>query len=244
MEVVFELNKISYKYDNHLALDCISLTFEKGKAYALLGENGCGKSTLLKLLNGLIIADKGSVVYRSKVLDGAYLKNRMKAKVFHQQVGFVFQNPDVQLFCSNVYEEVAYAPRQMGLEESEVERRVFDCLKMVDIEHLIHRDPIFLSDGEKKRVAIAAVLSANPQVLVLDEPLNGLDPRSKRFLLDLMIELKRANKTIICSTHDLKYWEPLFDQAIVMNRKKQVVRVDGYRSVVNDKTFLESLNIL
>ncbi len=144
-----------------------------------MGANGCGKSTLLKLLNGIISPDSGSYGFHGEEVTHKKLQDEKFSKLLHQKIGFVFQNSDTQLFCSSVYDEVAFGPRQMGLEESEVEHRVNDCLALLGIQEFRNRIPYHLSGGEKRKVAIAACLSLNPEVLVLDEPMNGLDPRRK-----------------------------------------------------------------
>ncbi|MCL3781469.1 ABC transporter ATP-binding protein [Prolixibacteraceae bacterium JC049] len=244
MSTLIQLEDISYSYDNHPALSDVNLTIEAGKAYALIGENGSGKSTLLKIINGLLYPSSGTYQFMGNKITSKTLRHKQGSRQFHQRIGFVFQNPEVQLFSPTVYEELAFAPRQMQLDEIEVKQRVMDCLKMLNIEHLIHREPIYLSDGEKKRVAIASVLTANPQVLTLDEPLNGLDPRSKRFLLQLMLKLKAAGKTIICSTHDLNYWKSLFDVAVVMNDQKKIEKVAPYNQIIEDEAFLTQMNVM
>jgi cobalt/nickel transport system ATP-binding protein len=156
-------------------------------------------------MNGIIFPDSGEYLFRGKIIDSQNLNDKTFLKKFHKSIGFVFQNSDSQLFCQNVYEEIAFGPRQMQFSEDEINSRVRDCLEMLCIDHLKHREPYHLSEGEKKKVAIAAVLALNPEVLVLDEPMNGLDPRIKRFMKELLIELNKAGKTIICATHEFEY---------------------------------------
>jgi cobalt/nickel transport system ATP-binding protein len=205
MNNIIELKNINYGYSSSSALKNINLGIEEGDSVAIIGPNGSGKSSLLKLMNGIIFPDSGEYLFRGKIIDSQNLNDKTFLKKFHKSIGFVFQNSDSQLFCQNVYEEIAFGPRQMQFSEDEINSRVRDCLEMLCIDHLKHREPYHLSEGEKKKVAIAAVLALNPEVLVLDEPMNGLDPRIKRFMKELLIELNKAGKTIICATHEFEY---------------------------------------
>lgn len=240
---MIELNNISFSYNDRFALKDIKIKIEKGEAVALIGPNGSGKSTLLKLINGIIFPQKGIYKFEGNEINERVMQDSKFSKKFHKKIGFVFQNSEAQLFCSTVYEEIAFGPRQMGLREEEIERRVNDCLKLLNIEELKDRTPYNLSGGEKKKVAIASVLSLNPEVLVLDEPMNGLDPKTKRFLRELMIKLNAAGKTIICSTHDFEYVEGVFRRAIVFSVDHSIIRDDNYETVINDDKFLIDNNI-
>jgi cobalt/nickel transport system ATP-binding protein len=240
---VIEICNVSFRYKDILALRDINLKVDKGEAIALVGPNGSGKSTLLKLINGIVFPECGVYSFNGVEITSKKLQDSKFSKLFHKRVGFVFQNSDSQLFCSTVYEEVAFAPIQMGLEEQEIEKRVSDCLNLLNIESLRNRTPYTLSGGEKKRVAIASVLSHNPDVLVLDEPMNGLDPKTKRFLRELLMKLNNSGKTIICSTHDFEYVEGIFRRALVFSKENTVIRDDGYSRVINDDEFLYKNNI-
>lgn len=242
---MIELCNVTYSYDNLIpALKNINLTIKSGESAALIGPNGSGKSTLLKLLNGILVPDKGVYKYEGEDITAKKLKDNKFSKMFHQRIGFIFQNSDAQLFCSSVYDEIAFGPRQMGLDENVVVERVDDVLKLLEIENLKGRIPYHLSGGEKKKVSIASVLVLNPDVLVLDEPMNGLDPKTKRFLKNLMIDLNDAGKTIICSTHDFEYVEGIFKRAIVFSDGHKIVRDAGYKDVMDDKDFLYQYNII
>lgn len=176
---MIELKNVSYSYEGISALKNITIHINKGEAIALMGPNGSGKSTLLKLINGLIFPTSGIYTFNKEEITLKKLQNAKFSKVFHQKIGFVFQNSDVQLFCADVYDEIAFGPRQMGMNEDDVKQRVNDCLHLLGIEDFKHRQPYHLSGGEKRKVAIACVLALNPEVLVLDEPMNGLDPEPK-----------------------------------------------------------------
>jgi len=240
---MIEVKDVYFKYKDTQVLRDINVNIEEGESIALIGPNGSGKSTFLKLINGVIFPTKGSYYFNGDEINSKKLDDSNFSKLFHKKVGFIFQNSDAQLFCSNVYEEVAFGPRQMGLDEKEVDRRVSDCLRLLDIEDLKYREPYNLSGGEKKRAAIACVLSMNPEVLVLDEPMNGIDPKGKKFLRELLIKLNLSGKTIICSTHDFQYVEGVFKRALVFSEDHSIIRDDNYDDVINDNDFLVKYNI-
>lgn len=177
---MIELKNITYAYEGSRALSDINLKIARGESVSLLGPNGSGKSTLLKLINGIIFPESGTYLFDGMEITEKKLKDAKFSKAFHQRIGFVFQNSDTQLFCSTVYDEIAFGPRQMGMDEKAVASRVGDCLALLKLESFKDRQPYHLSGGEKKKVALACVLALNPEVLVLDEPMNGLDPRTER----------------------------------------------------------------
>ncbi|HAA64676.1 MAG TPA: nickel ABC transporter ATP-binding protein, partial [Thermoanaerobacter sp.] len=180
MSTVFELKNVYYSYNKPVpALIDISFEVKKGEKLILLGANGSGKSTLLKLMDNLIYPDKGEIWAFGKLLGG---KKTFDEYEFRKKVGFVFQDSDVQLFSTTVFDEIAFAPLQMSLKEGEVQKIVEESLISFGLEKLKDRPPHRLSGGEKKKVALASVMVINPEVLLLDEPTNGLDPRSKKWL--------------------------------------------------------------
>jgi cobalt/nickel transport system ATP-binding protein len=241
---MIELRDVSFSYADAPALAHIDLSIGRGQAVALVGPNGSGKSTLLKLLNGIVFPEDGSYRFDGEEITQARLKDQRLAKRFHQRVGFLFQNSDAQLFCTSVYDEVAFGPRQMGLDEPEIERRVGDCLDLLGIAALARRVPYHLSGGEKRKVALASVLALNPDVLALDEPMNGLDPRTKHFLRDFLIAMRSAGKTIVCATHDFEYVEGIFDRAAAFSVSHGIARTGSYAEVVGDRDFLKAGNII
>lgn len=240
---MIELKNVTFKYRDREALSDVNIKIQSGEAIALIGPNGSGKSTFLKILNGIAFPQEGNYYFESNEITEKRLNDSEFSKCFHKKIGFVFQNSDTQLFCSTVYEEIAFGPRQMGFSEEEVNKRVYDCLKLLNIEKIKHEAPYNLSGGEKKRVAIACVLSMNPEVITLDEPMNGIDPKGKKFLRELMIKLNSAGKTIICSTHDFEYVEGIFKRAIVFSEEHKVIRDDEYNNVISDEKFLIDNNI-
>jgi len=226
---MIELDNICYRYPAEgpeagaLALGDISLTLERGESVALMGPNGCGKSTLLRLFNGLIFADSGTYRFDGQVVDRKAMHDQLFAKRLHQRLGFVFQNPDVQLFCPSVAEEVAFGPRQMGLSVAEVEERAQSCLELMGIGHLAERAPYHLSGGEKHKVALACVISMSPDVLVLDEPLSGLDEESSAWLLGFLIRLRDAGTTLLISTHHTALADEVAHRTIRMDKDHRIV---------------------
>lgn len=179
MTPIINLSHISYNYEEVSALNDISLEIYAGELIFFTGPNGCGKSTLFKLLNGLIFPTKGEYYFDNKKIDKNTLQDNIFAKNFHKRIGYIFQNPDVQLFNATVYDEIAFAPRQMNLDEDIIHQRVNELLIYLNIQHLQNRPSYHLSGGEQKKVALAAILALNPDILMIDEPLNGLDNKTR-----------------------------------------------------------------
>ncbi len=198
---MIRLNDICFAYEEKVVLSHFNLTVAEGEMVVIKGDNGCGKSTLLNIMNALDFADKGSYMFCGEEISRRTMKNSTFAKSFHRRIGYVFQNTDAQLFCSTVEDELAFAPNQMGLSREKVQSRVDDVITMMELNELRHRAPFNLSMGEKKKVAIASVLTANPQVLVLDEPMNFLDKASRLWIKDFLTDMKRVGKTIIIVSH-------------------------------------------
>lgn len=241
---MINLENISFTYKNKLALDNVNVHINEGEAIAIIGPNGSGKSTFLKLLNAIIFPSEGKYKFNELEINEKHLKDNKNLKLFHKRLGFVFQNSDTQLFCSTVFEEIAFGLMQMELPIEEVNERVNDCLKLLNIEKLKEEHPYNLSGGEKKRVAIASVLAMNPDVITLDEPMNGIDPKGKSFLKDLLAALNKSGKTIICATHDFEYIEGIFNRAIVFSEEHKIIRDDTYENIIKDKEFLRQYNII
>lgn len=202
MTPIINLSHISYNYEEVSALNDISLEIYAGELIFFTGPNGCGKSTLFKLLNGLIFPTKGEYYFDNKKIDKNTLQDNIFTKNFHKRIGYIFQNPDVQLFNATVYDEIAFGPRQMNLNEEIIHQRVNELLIYLNIQHLQDRPPYHLSGGEQKKVALAAILALNPDVLMIDEPLNGLDNKARQWFKDFLIDFIKANKTILISTHE------------------------------------------
>ncbi len=244
MKPLIYVENVKAGYSEKLALSNISFKIAEGESVAVLGPNGSGKSTLLKLISGIVAPYCGKYFFDGNELNDKKHQDSVFMRSFYKRVGFLFQNPESQLFCPTVFEEVAFGPRQMGFTESEINKRVKDCLGLLNIGHLAGRIPYNLSDGEKKKVALAAVLSTNPDVLVLDEPMNGLDPHTKRFMKDFLIEMNKvAKKTIISATHDYEYVNGLFDRAIILSDKYELIYDDKFETVISNDEFLLRNNL-
>jgi len=208
VEEIVRIDNLSFCYpDGQPALDDVCLTVHKGETIALIGPNGAGKSTLLLHLNG-ILRSNGVVRILGRQVDDANLK------WVRSKVGLVFQNPDDQLFSPTVFDDVAFGPINMGYSEAEVRQSVTRALDWVGMTGYEQRSPHHLSIGEKKRIAIATVLSMNPEILVIDEPTSNLDPRSKWSLIELM---RRLSVTKIVATHDLELVRVLCPRTIIID---------------------------
>lgn len=219
---MIKLDHVCFAYEEEIALRNITLQVEQGDSLVIQGPNGCGKSTLIRLLNGILYPSEGTYLYKGHPITEKSLKDSRFAKWFHQQIGYVFQNADTQLFCASVQEEIAFGPIQMGLAEQEVKKRTEDCLRLFGIEHLRERPPYHLSGGEKRKVSMACILSMNPEVLILDEPLAGLDEPTQAMLTDFLKEFHRAGKTLITITHNRQLAETLGDRFAVMDDRHQL----------------------
>jgi cobalt/nickel transport system ATP-binding protein len=242
---MIRLVDVSFWYEGRReALRHVNLHVSAGESVAFIGPNGSGKSTLMKMLNGIALPEQGSYFYKGEEITRKKMKDPLFSKPFHKAIGFLFQNSDTQLFCPRVYDEIAFGPRQVGLMETEVDARVLDCLRLLRIEHLAPRTPYHLSEGEKRKVAFASILALNPEVLVLDEPMSGLDPKTKRSIREVIQALHGAGKAILCSTHDFAYVDGLFTRCVVLSDGHTIIRDDGYRVIREDSAFLAECNIL
>lgn len=228
MTNVLEVRDLHFSYhDGHAALRGVSFQMCEGDKVALVGPNGAGKSTLMLHLNG-ILHGRGEVSVGGKQL------TRDNLPAVRAMVGLVFQNPDDQLFSPTVFEDVAFGPLHMGLPMEEVTTRVEAALEAVRMSGFRDRLSHHLSVGEKKRIAIATVLSMDPQILVLDEPSAGLDPRARRTLINLLRELPI---TMLVSTHDMRLVQELFPRTIVMD-EGQIVADGRTHDILDDEALL------
>jgi cobalt/nickel transport system ATP-binding protein len=242
---VFDARDLQYSYlGRFTALDGVSLTVARGEKVALLGANGCGKSTLLKLLDGLLFADAGEFRAFGQLVSEDHLEDEQFARGFRSRVGFIFQNSDAQVFSPTVREEIAFGPLNMGLDADVATLRVDDTLAMLGIEALADRAPYQLSGGEKKRVAIASVLVMNPEVLLFDEPTAALDPRTQQWLIELIVELNAAGKSIVLATHDLDTLDVLADRCVVFSEDHRVAAQGRPDAIMADHDLLVASNLV
>ena len=216
-------------HGDQAALRGVSLEIHPGEKVALVGPNGAGKSTLMLHLNGILVGE-GVISVCGLSL------TKKNLPLIRAQVGLVFQNPDDQLFSPTVYEDVAFGPLHMGLNEVEIDQRVQEALALVGMEAYGARLSHHLSMGEKKRIAIATVLAMRPAILVLDEPAGSLDPRARRGLINL---LRGLPNTMLVSTHDMRLVNDLFPRMVVMDDGRVVA--DGpTEDIMADEEFLEA----
>ncbi len=196
------------------------------------------------MLDGLVFPTSGEIIAFGARLTEEALEDPAFRRDFRSRVGFVFQEADVQLFCSSVLDELAFGPLQLGLPEDEVRRRVRDVAAHLRIVKLLDRPPYTLSGGEKKRVAIASVITMEPHVLLLDEPTSALDPRSQVWLLDVLDEWKREGRTVVMATHDLSAAAEAADRLVVLSEDHTVVADGTPDEVLAQHALLLSVNLI
>jgi cobalt/nickel transport system ATP-binding protein len=239
------VDDLTYSYLGRFpALDGVSLRIVRGEKVALLGANGCGKSTLLKVLDGLVFPDRGTYTAFGELVTEDKLEDKQFNEGFRSRVGFIFQNSDAQVFSPTVREEIAFGPLNMGMSRDQAESRVADTLTLLDIADLADRAPYQLSGGQKKRVAIASVLSMNPEVLLFDEPTAALDPRTQQWLMELIVELNRAGKTIVLATHDLDTLDVLADRCAVFSEDHRLVGEGPPGDILGRRDLLLGVNLI
>lgn len=244
-KIAYKLEEVSYSYLGRFeALKRISLEIREGERIVLLGANGSGKSTLLLVLAGLLFPKKGRVRFYGEGLTEEALEASAFQKAFRKRVGIVFQNSDVQLFNSKVEDEILFGLAQLDLPREEIRARMDKYMGLMKIGHLKDRHPQHLSIGEKKRVAIAAVLAMEPEIVLLDEPTSGLDPRTSRQLIDIMFELDKRGCTLVTSTQDIHIVPEIADRVVVMSEDKEIVKDAHAHDVMNDREFLQFHNLI
>jgi cobalt/nickel transport system ATP-binding protein len=245
MEYIISLNDINYAYFGKIvALRDISLHIRKGEMFAVIGQNGSGKTSLLNIINGLIFPDAGYYSYKGIRIDEQSLRSRSASADLRSSMGYIFQNPDMQLFCPTVMDELLFAPLQLGYPDQEANERAIQTLEALGITYLKDRSVTMLSGGEKKKVAIASVLTMNPEVLLVDEPLSGIDPKTQTFFVELLLQLNRAGKTIIFTTHHLDLIDHLQPRVAVLSDEHTIRKTGTASEILNDKEFLISVNMI
>lgn len=236
---VFELENISHVYpDGTLALEDVSLKIYEKERVAILGPNGAGKSTLLMIIDGLIKPTKGTVRFFDREIqfnDDKFLYEMRK------KVGLVFQDSDAALFSSTIWGDVIFGPLHMGLSEEDVIKRGEDALQLLGIEHLKDKPPFQLSEGEKRKAVIASVLSIDPEVLLLDEPLINLDAATQAMIVNLLKSMHKEGKTIVTATHDINVVPLIADRIIVLN--KTVIGEGSVEEVFSNVDLMKRANI-
>lgn len=242
---LFECRDVHYAYMGRFpALKGVDITIADGDRIALVGANGSGKSTLLSLLDGLIFPDTGAIRYLDTELTEATFMDEEFSAGFRGSVGLVFQNPDVQLFCPTVREDIAFGPLQLGVAEEIVKGRLESLAETLKITHLLDRSPHQLSVGEKRKVAFATVLAIDPKVLLLDEPTAGLDPKTSTQLIEMLLHASGSGKTVITATHDLHIIEDIADKVYVFSQDRRVARHGSTVDILEDGELLRANNLI
>lgn len=212
---MFKINNLTYKYDkNRTALDNVTMDFEKGDIIGIIGSNGSGKSTLFNNLMGILKSTEGEILYKNSKLkyDKESLYN------LRREVGIVFQDPEKQIFYSMVYDDLAFALRNIGMNEKAIKLRVKKALEAVNGDEFIDRPVHSLSFGQKKRIAIASVIAMENNLILLDEPTAGLDPESTRAIIDIIKSMHSKGKKIVITSHDMNLIYNICDYVYVLNK--------------------------
>lgn len=228
------LKDVSYTYNLNMpfetvALKGINLKVNRGEFIGIIGHTGCGKTTLLQLLNGLIEPTKGQIFIENIDIH----KNKKKLKEIRKKIGLSFQYPENQFFEENIFKEIAFGPKNMGVAEEQLVQSVKKSLQMVDMDYRSFKDrsPFGLSGGEMRRVAIASILAIDPEVIILDEPTASLDPQSCSKLLSVIVDLyQKYHKTIIMVSHNMEIMAKLARRIIVME-KGEIIMDDTPRNI-------------
>jgi len=245
MPALLELDSAWYDYAQDIpALAGVSLTVAAGERVAILGANGSGKTTLLKLLAGLLFAQRGSFRAFGRQITELLLSRDPFGMFFRKEVGVLFQNVDAQLFNPTVEEDIAFGPLQLGDPPDEVRRKVRETMDLFSLGALAGRPPFALSGGEKKKVALAAVLATDPQILLLDEPTACLDPRSSRILVDLILEAQARGKTVVTSTNDLHVVPEIAGRVLVLGEDRRILASGTTEEILQNRAILRAANLI
>lgn len=230
MENIISVSHLSFGYDSkRKVLENINFQLKKGESVGLVGANGVGKSTLLRILVGLNTGFQGDVMVNNIPLE------KKNLKTIRKNVGYVFQDADSQLFMSTVFDDVAFAPRNYGMSEAEVNEKTMEALKVVHIEQLKDKQIYKLSGGEKKLASIATILSTEPDVILMDEPSVALDPKNRRNLINILNQLNQAK---IIASHDLNMIMDTCERTILLSDGK-IIRDGNTKEILLDKELME-----
>lgn len=236
---MFKINNLTYKYDkNRKALDNITMDFDRGDIIGIIGSNGSGKSTLFNNLMGILKATQGEILYKNNQLkyDKKSLYNLRK------DVGIVFQDPEKQIFYSMVYDDLAFALRNIGMDEKNIKVRINKALEAVNGEDFIDRPVHSLSFGQKKRVAIASVIAMENDLVLLDEPTAGLDPESTRAIVEIIKSMHKKGKKIVITSHDMNLIYDICDYVYVLNQGK-IISEGNVEEVFVDEEKIEEAGL-
>jgi cobalt/nickel transport system ATP-binding protein len=245
MEDIISLKNANYSYYGKIpALKNINLSIKKGEMFSIIGLNGCGKTTLLHIINALVFPDSGDVLFEGNPVTRKSLSDVSFGMQFRQRMGYIFQNSEIQLFCPTVFDELLFGPLQLNLPIETAMERAEQTISFLGIRYLKDRPVYMLSGGEKKRVAIASVLTMNPDILLVDEPLSSLDPKTQTFFIELLIELNRAGKTIIFTTHHLDLIDHLQPRVAVLSEEHTIIKTGLASEILGDEELLIGVNLI
>lgn len=237
-DLAIEVQDLHFRYPGgRVALAGVSFSVSSGESVALIGANGTGKSTLLLCLVG-ILHGIGSIRIACEEVGPDTVTS------IRRQVGFVFQNPEHQLFSTSVLDDVTFGPLNLGLPKEEALRRADEVLAELDMTEFKKRVPHHLSQGEKKKVALATALAMRPDILLLDEPTAGLDPRSSAQLIDIFFRIKDQGKTMLVATHDMHLAGEVADRVVVLGESRKIVRAGAPGEILTDQDFLARHNLV
>lgn len=239
-KTILEAENISFRYpDGTKALDGLSIQIEKGKKIAILGANGAGKSTLFLHFNGILKPESGEIKFEGKGI--SYTKKKLKN--LRKNVGIIFQDPDMQLFSSSVYQEISFGPLNLGLSEEKAAERVEEAMRVMDIYDIRDKPTHLLSYGQKKRISIADILAMKPEVIIFDEPTVWLDPRHSQEILEFIDQINRSGTTVILSTHDVDIAYKWADYIYVFSEGK-IIGEGSAEEIFRDTPLLEESDLI
>lgn len=224
------------------AIEDVDFTAEKGELIGIIGHTGSGKSTLIQHMNGLLEPHSGAVFLNNKNIWAK--ENRKQIRNVRFAVGLCFQYPEYQIFEEDIFKEIAYGPKQMGLSEDEIKSRVYESMEFVGLDKAVeHKSPFDLSGGQKRRVAIASIIAMEPQVLILDEPCAGLDPKGRELILDMIKNYQsKTGNTVIFVSHSMEDVAKLCSKVLVMN-KGRVAMFGTVREVYSKGAELKAMGL-
>ncbi len=245
MSAILEVKNLTHTYDGSTpfgfdAVKNASFSVEEGEIIGIIGHTGSGKSTLVQHLNGLLKPSTGTVLYKGTDI----WKDKKNIKFIRSKIGLVFQYPEYQLFEETVYKDIAFGPKNMGLNDEELKERVDEICELVGIDFsYLQKSPFDLSGGEKRRVAIAGVMAMKPDIIVFDEPIAGLDPLGRKMVIKMIEDYRVANNaTVLIISHNMEDMAALADKLLVMN-KGELVKFDTTENVFADIEFLQSIGL-
>ncbi len=238
-----EIKNVSFFYKNETAVNAlqhIHTTISDGEFIGLIGKTGCGKTTLIQLIAGLLKPTEGSILFNGKnINDKSYDKT-----ILHRKIGFVFQYPEIQLFSNTVEEDVSFTLRNRGLSKSEIQKKVADALTTAgfNYDEIRKQSPFSLSGGEKRRIALAGILAGEPSVLILDEPVAGLDPFARQRFMELLDTLNKQGTTIIMISHNMNIIGEYAQHLLVLDSGKLIMD-NSVQKVFTDISLLKSMHL-